>query len=128
MEKINIIQEKYKNDPWKVLICCILLNQTTNHQVRDVIESFFDKWPDNKSICDESIDEISYHIRSTGFQNIKAKRIVSLSKEWDPSIKDPSGLPGVGKYAMEAWKIFIENRFDFIPTDKKLRIYLSENI
>ena len=128
MSKIDIIQKKYEKDPWKILICCILLNQTTNSQVRLIVESFFKKWPNHKSVTEGEFELIREHIRSTGFQNIKAKRIISLSSKWDPRIKDPSKLPGVGKYAMEAWRIFIEGDFNFIPTDKKLKIYLSENI
>jgi methyl-CpG-binding domain protein 4 len=128
VEKIDIIQEKYIDDPWKILICCILLNQTTNNQVRSIVESFFEKWPNYKSVTQVEFELIRDHIRTTGFQNLKAKRIISLSSKWDPDIKDPSKLPGVGKYAMEAWRIFIDKDFNFIPTDKKLKRYLSENI
>jgi endonuclease III len=51
MEKL--IQEDYLNDPWKMLVCCILLNQTTNQQVRKVLQAVFELIPNPRaaSIC-----------------------------------------------------------------------------
>jgi len=81
VNKIDIIQKKYKDDPWKVLVCCILLNQTTNQQVRPIITSFFQKWPDSFSVSERDFKEIRDLIRPTGFQNVKSKRIIDLSEK-----------------------------------------------
>ena len=128
MNRIDIIQEKYKHDPWKVLVCCILLNQTTNQQVRPIITSFFQKWPDSFSVSERDSKEIRDLIRPTGFQNVKSKRIIGLSQKWSSGERNLKHLPGVGKYAMEAWRIFIDGDMNFTPSDKKLRIYVDENI
>lgn len=120
-----IIQEDYRNDPWKVLVCCILLNQTNNKQVRPLIEDFFSKWPNSFSVVVEDESNISSFIKTTGFQNVKANRIKKLSDQWSKGIRDPNNLPGVGGYGMEAWKIFVQNDTDFIPRDKKLKLYLD---
>jgi methyl-CpG-binding domain protein 4 len=122
---ISIIQEKYKNDPWKVLVCCILLNQTSNKQVRPLIENFFLKWPNSSSLMKEDTEVISDFIKPTGFQNVKAKRLKSFSVEWTQGIRDPNSFTGIGKYGKEAWRIFIENDFNFSPSDKKLKMYLD---
>ena len=122
---ISIIQEKYKNDPWKVLGCCILLNQTNNKQVRPLIENFFLKWPNSSSLMKEDTEVISDFIKPTGFQNVKAKRLKSFSVEWTQGIRDPNLFTGIGKYGKEAWRIFIENDFNFSPSDKKLKMYLD---
>jgi len=34
-------------------------------------------------------------------------------------------LPGVGKYAIESWEIFVNGNFSISPSDKKLRGYLE---
>lgn len=128
MNKLHLIQEDYKDDPWKILVCCILLNQTNNKQVRPLIREFFLKWPNSFSIDKENASSISDFIKSTGFQNIKAKRIKEFSKVWCLGERDPLKFPGIGKYGLEAWNIFVLNRFNFIPTDKKLRMYLETNI
>ena len=42
---MKLLQEKYKRHPWKMMICCILLNQTNNKQVSKVMDEFFKRWP-----------------------------------------------------------------------------------
>lgn len=122
---ISIIQEEYKNDPWKVLVCCILLNQTNNKQVRPLIKNFFLKWPNSSVLMKEDSKVISDFIKPTGFQNVKARRLKSFSVEWTEGVRDPSLFTGIGKYGKEAWRIFVENDFNFSPSDKKLKIYLD---
>lgn len=125
MAKFNIIQDEYREDPWKVLVCCILLNQTNNKQVRPLIENFFIKWPNSFSIDSEESSSISHFIRTTGFQNVKAKRIKDLSCQWSKGERDPKKLSGIGDYGREAWRIFVENNIDFVPKDKKLKMYVD---
>ena len=125
MARLHIIQEDYQEDPWKVLVCCILLNQTSNIQVRPLIRDFFEKWPNPESVLDEDEITISQFIRTTGFQNVKAKRIKNFSLQWSSGQRDLDKLQGIGTYGKEAWKIFIKKEFDFIPTDKKLKSYLE---
>lgn len=125
MDKLHIIQEDYREDPWKVLVCCILLNQTNNVQVRPLIQKFFDRWPNPESIKQEEATNISQFIKKTGFQNIKSKRIKDFSYCWDSEERDTNKFPGIGKYGKEAWRIFVEKDYSFIPTDKKLKLYLE---
>jgi hypothetical protein len=43
--KLNLIQEDYSNDPYKLLSACILCSRTSGSQtVRDVVKAFFDKY------------------------------------------------------------------------------------
>ena len=51
----TLIQDIYKNDPWKMLICCIFLNQTTREQVDKIVDNFFEKYPDAE---EEKIERI----------------------------------------------------------------------
>jgi len=125
VEKINIIQKEYSDDPWKVLICCILLNQTSNKQVRPLISDFFKKWPDSSSVNSEDELVISDFIKTTGFQNVKARRIKKFSNEWSSGIRDPFKFSGIGDYGREAWRIFVTKDLEFIPKDNKLRMYLE---
>lgn len=125
MQRIKIIQEDYAEDPWKVVVCCILLNQTSNKQVRPLIDNFFKKWPDAKSVISEDDPVISDFIKTTGFQNVKAQRIKQFSKAWNSGVRDPFKFPGVGDYGREAWRIFVSDDIHFIPKDKKLKMYLE---
>ena len=120
-----LIQEDYVNDPWKMLVCCILLNKTNNKQVRPILSSVFELIPDPMSTigCDPKV--LAAVIKTTGFQNVKASRIIKLSEKWINGFKDVSELPGIGRYGKDSWKIFIEGGVDTIPTDKKLLAYLE---
>lgn len=123
----RLIQEDYLGKKWEMVVICILLNQTTNQQVRKVLDPLFD-FIKNPEVC-SSIDPslISPLIRSTGFCNVKAKRIVDMSKKWISGFSDPSELPGVGKYALESWEIFVNGNEEISPSDKKLKAYLKRS-
>jgi methyl-CpG-binding domain protein 4 len=122
---MRLIQEDYLDDRWKMVVCCILLNQTTNQQVRKILTPLFDLIPSPEDCLLAETHKISEIIRSTGFHNVKAERIKKMSQKWVDGISNPSELPGVGKYAIESWEIFVNGRTDFVPSDKKLRAYLE---
>ena len=121
-----LIQEDYLDNPWKMLVCCILLNQTNNKQIRPILENVFNLIPDpEKAILIDPYD-LALVIKSTGFQNIKAKRIISLSKKWIDGFGSVTELPGIGVYGKESWDIFAMKDFSIKPTDKKLAKFLAE--
>lgn len=121
-----LIQEDYVHDPWKMLVCCILLNQTNNRQVRPILSSLFELIPDPRSAiaCDQ--ESLAAVIKTTGFQNTKASRIKKLSERWVIGFEDPIELPGIGQYGRDSWEIFINRNTEIRPQDKKLSRYLED--
>lgn len=122
----RLIQEDFKTDPWKMLVCCILLNQTNNKQVRPVLGSLFELIPDPRSTIGCDHDVLAAVIKTTGFQNLKASRIINLSKAWLDGFEDPLDLPGIGQYGKDSWEIFINNNIKIQSKDKKLSQYLKD--
>jgi methyl-CpG-binding domain protein 4 len=124
-EREILIQEEYLDDPWKMLVCCILLNQTNNKQVRPILSSVFDLIPTPISTigCDPEV--LAAIIKTTGFQNVKASRIIRMSEAWIAGFSDITQLPGIGKYGKESWDIFVDGNISIEPTDKKLKAYLD---
>ena len=120
-----LIQEEYLNDPWKMMVCCICLNQTNNKQVRPILDILFSIVPDPDSAISCEKERISECLKSTGFQNLKADRIKKMSQKWIEGFDDPSELPGIGKYGQDSWDIFINGNLRRETTDKKLITYLS---
>lgn len=108
-----------------MLVCCILLNQTANTQVRKTLPALFELIPDPQSACGVNIGDLQEIIRSTGFSKVKSDRIIGLSKKWILGFTSVLELPGVGKYASDSWEIFVNNNLDVKPTDKKLLAYLE---
>lgn len=106
-------------------VVCILLNQTTNQQVRKVLDDLFLFIKSPEHCSKKSPNSIYPIIRSTGFGNIKARRIIEMSKAWVHGFDKVEDLPGIGKYGKESWDIFVNGKKDFVPTDNKLRSYLE---
>ena len=120
-----IIQQEFQHDPWKMLVGCIMLNQTHNRQVRRVIYDFFESYPSPQSITEESIPDIAEKLRPLGFYNRRANTIYRFSQEYiNKEYKHVSELYGIGKYASDSYEIFINDNNDVNPTDKILNAYL----
>lgn len=121
----KLIQEDYVNDPWKMMVSCILLNQTSNKQVRPILDSLFRLIPDPFSCALVTEEDIATLIKTTGFQNIKARRIKKMASAWITGFSSPSELPGIGKYGVDSWDIFINRKIPGNVTDKKLLSYIN---
>ena len=121
-----IIQQEFQHDPWKMLVGCIMLNQTNNKQVRQVIYDFFEKYPNPQSITESSIPDITNRLRPLGFYNRRAKTILKFSHEYiNKQFEHISELYGIGKYASDSYEIFIKGNNKVDPTDKILCRYLN---
>lgn len=121
-----IIQQEFQHDPWKMLIGCIMLNQTSNKNVRQVIYDFFDRWPTPQDVLRANESEIRELIRPLGFYNIRTNRILRFSHEYiTKKFSKASELYGIGKYANDSYEIFINGNTDVQPTDKILIRYLA---
>jgi len=121
-----LIQEEYLDNSWRMMVCCICLNQTNNKQVRPILDILFSIIPDPNSAVLCQKERISECLKSTGFQNVKADRIKKMSQRWIEGFENPSELPGIGKYGQDSWDIFINGNLGRETSDKKLRIYLAE--
>jgi len=120
-----MLQEIYKSEPWKMLIGCILLNQTTRTQVDKVRSELFERWPDPLEMGSADPLSLAEVIRPLGLYNRRAKTLIKFSRDWtDKDWKEPIELHGIGKYAQDSWEIFQKNNFDVVPTDKELIGYL----
>jgi endonuclease III len=124
-EREILIQEDYLDNQWKMMVCCILLNQTNNKQVRPILSSVFELIPNPLSAIGCDPERLAAVIKTTGFQNVKASRIIKLSQKWVDGFNDAIELPGIGKYGRDSWEIFVKKNLSVEPTDKKLIIYLD---
>jgi endonuclease III len=125
MEREILIQEDYLDNQWKMMVCCILLNQTNNKQVRPILSSVFELISNPLSAIGCDPERLAAVIKTTGFQNVKASRIIKLSQKWVDGFNDAIELPGIGKYGRDSWEIFVKKNLSVEPTDKKLIIYLD---
>lgn len=110
--------------PWRVLVCCALLNRTGRAQVRPMFEQLFAK-------CSTPIDMMAVDgewltglLRPLGFQNRRADLLRRLSSDYVEGVPADQCF-GAGQYARDALAIFVEGREDFVPGDHFLKPYLA---
>lgn len=121
----NLLQEIYRQDPWKMLICCIFLNQTSRKQVDQIRDEFFDLYPDPKSAIEAEHEQMAEIIKVLGFKNMRTKRIKKFSQQFlEIKWNNPIELHGIGQYAQDSWDIFQRYNFTVVPTDSVLKKYL----
>ncbi len=125
----KLVQESYHGDAWRVVISSILLNRTTGEQVKSVVDEFFRHWPTPKCVKEEDLPKMVETIRSLGLMNRRSKMIIRLAAEWvanpPSSIDELSKMHGIGWYALESYRIFVEGKMDFEPTDGVLKSYVE---
>ncbi|CAN8323401.1 unnamed protein product [Cochlearia groenlandica] len=121
----NLLQEDHWQDPWRVLVICMLLNKTSGAQARGVISGLFALCPDAKTATQVEEKEIENLIKSLGLQKKRAKMIKRLSHEYlQESWTHVTQLHGVGKYAADAYAIFCNGNWDRVrPDDHMLNYY-----
>jgi hypothetical protein len=111
-----------RDDPWKVLVVVFFLNQTSGKQVRRVFPVFFERWPTPQAFLLANEDEVKEVIRSLGFKNRRYERLVRMTVGYlTPGWTDVRSLHGVGKYAADSYRMFVEGVIPDDVEDKELR-------
>lgn len=128
-------QEEYRDDPWKMLMICFMLNQTSHKQVDQVRHTFFDRFPNAESLTLASEPEIADTIRPLGFYNKRAKAWKEFSNQWIVAVDKYGGtnipvielekMRGIGKYALDSWKVFQLYDYEVQPEDHVLNWYVE---
>ena len=122
----RLLQENLLDDPWRMLVACVLLNKTGGETVRRVLPPLFGRWPSAEEMSSARASDIVGYIRECGLQNRKARLLIEMSRAYQGKgwIRVEE-LPGIGEYAGDCWRILVEGRTDLTPRDKALRSYLK---
>ncbi len=104
---------------WAMFCCCILLNRTRGHVVREVYPRLFARYPNPEAMAQADLAELREIIRRCGFQSGKAQNMKLMT---DAFIRgdDPMTFPGVGEYAYDSYRIFVLKDFTKRPKDHSL--------
>lgn len=127
-----LLQEIYKDNPWQMLVCCMLLNLTHRRQVDKIRSELFYRWPTPEKMMEADQEELAKLLKPLGFYNKRAKSLVKMSKQWVYRHRcqlKVSDLHGIGEYAMDSYNIFVMNKIPKSPDmvqDKVLKQYIRE--
>jgi len=129
-----LMQERYADDPWKLLVGCILLNRAHGRTALPAAQVLFKRWPTAEAMAQAELTQVEAVVRDCGFQRRRAHAIVEMSRAWStPSVQawvaktgNVTCLYGLGQYAQDSYDIFVRGRLDVEPDDRVLREYLAE--
>lgn len=132
----QLLQLQYRDQPWKVLVACILLNRTTRAQVDGVIEDLFLDYPTPEALSEAREDELRDLLYTLGMARTRARRLIAFAEDWlalksmwegttPDGLVELSALTGVGEYALDAYRMFVLDDLDVKPADKELRRWME---
>ena len=123
-----LLQEIYQKDPWKMLVCCMLLNQTNRVQVDTILDELFLRYSNPGDMVQANEQDLSKLLHPLGFYNKRSKALKQFSEQFIAGFKDVEELYGIGEYAKDSWEIFQNNNYSVRPSDKVLKKYLNDRI
>lgn len=95
------------DNPYRVLICEVLLRRSRSTTVAKVTDPFFERWPDPRALAQADADEVIEVIRPLGLTS-RAGQLIALAQALSNGTAFPSSvdqlvaLPGVGRYSAAA--------------------------
>jgi len=121
-----LLQEIYQDNPWRMMVCCILLNLTKRTQVDDIRHELFRFYPTPHDMakCDEKI--LSILLQPLGLYNRRAHTLKRFSQDWIDGFTNIKECYGVGQYGEDSWNIFQLGKMTNMSNDKVLTKYLKE--
>lgn len=124
---LNLFQERYRDDPWKLLCCVICLNLCTGTALEAVHGELFKRWPTALHMTLADPSELENVLRHLGMQRKRSRALIRMSTYWSFLWDggNPLDLPGIGKYGRDSYEIFVRGNSRVSPTDKELRKYLE---
>ena len=121
-----LLQEIYLTDPWKMLVCCMLVNLTNRIQVDTVRDKLFNVYPTPQDMMRAKHSDLVDIIKPLGLYNTRADRLIKMSEGYVKGFKSVDELYGIGQYAKDSWEIFQNKNNNIKPTDKVLQEYLRQ--
>ena len=121
-----LLQEIYQDDPWKMMVCCILLNLTKRQQVDLIRHELFNTYPTEYHMIEADEEELSTLLQPLGLYRKRAQTLKKFSWDYINGFTNIKECYGVGQYGKDSWNIFQLNKHTNHSNDKVLHKYLKE--
>lgn len=128
-EDVSLWQERYKGDVWKHMVTCVLLNRTSIKQVAPMIEDFFERFPTPWVYAETAAKRgrpcIEEKLKPLGLCTQRVQIILNLAmglltRNGRPMYDCLIQISGLGKYALDSYRLVELGDMSTEPTDKKL--------
>eukprot|EP01103_Thecamoeba_quadrilineata_P000173 TRINITY_DN1013_c0_g1_i1.p1 TRINITY_DN1013_c0_g1~~TRINITY_DN1013_c0_g1_i1.p1 ORF type:complete len:133 (+),score=23.46 TRINITY_DN1013_c0_g1_i1:329-727(+) len=90
-----------------------------------IIDDLFNAYPSPEAMISSNVTELAEMIKSLGLYNKRSRALKEMSAAYlEGGWKEPIEMKHIGKYANDAYRMFILGEWREIePTDKKLKMY-----
>lgn len=130
----GLLEELFLDDPFRLLLSAIFLNRTTRIQVDHVLCEFLETWPTPESVLGAELDHLVTVLRPMGMCHRRAAGIQSFTHDYlkcqntknmrKLSAHDLQQMFYCGRYATDAYLVFIRRNWSIEPQDHALRAYV----
>lgn len=108
MSPHRLLQEQVTRDlhyPWRVIVCCALLNQTQGEQVRPMLDELFIRCPQPELMMTARLSDL---LQPLGLQDRRERLLRRMT--WDYTTgAQPGECFGVGQYGRDALLLFVHD-------------------
>lgn len=128
-----LFQEELRNEPFWMLVACILVNRTHWRQARAALAELRARCEGAKDLVDMDRATLERILKPLGFMTSRYRALKNMSALWivrgvPKDHLSVLALPGCGVYAAQSWEIFIEGRRPLGEVaDHKLQWYLDQH-
>ena len=123
----GFLEEILYQDPWRLLLSCILLNKTTRRQVDPVFYQLTTLFPTPAAMARGDPERLAVILAPLGLHRQRAASLIRFSSEYEAGgWANVSALHAIGPYARDAYEIFCEGRWASVkPSDAALKAYCA---
>eukprot|EP00947_MAST-08B_sp_MAST-8B-sp1_P002469 g2469.t1 len=147
---LDLLQEYYAHDPWRLLTCCILMSRVSSWQTKHkCVSAFFARFPTPSALLvdedDETggsggsgssgqaiIDTLEEIMRPLGLFANRLKGVLSVAERFiempvfDVGLDKAVKIYGIGEFGVDSYKIFCRGLGrTFTPKDRTLNSFAS---
>lgn len=127
-EAYQPFQLRLKDEPYWMLVASIFANKTNWTFAEMQFWAFKERYETPEAVAAEKTEIIESFFYNIGMHRIRAIRVKRFSEAWvkkpPKTRRDVQVMPGMGKYAGDAYAIFVQKNEKVRPRDRILRAYM----
>jgi methyl-CpG-binding domain protein 4 len=111
---LSLLQEKYMDCPWKLLIACVLMSRVSSAAVKErALSQFFAAFPTPSAALDSRPAEVFEILKPLGLFPNRHKAVISISSRFlfmgdnfDVGLQKELKIYGVGAFGVDSFMLF----------------------
>ena len=128
---LELTQEDYAREPWKLLIACVLMSRVSSKAVKaKAITSFFDAYPTPSAALSMDVEKTFEILKPLGLFPNRIKAVADITRKFltmenfEVSLQKEVKMYGVGQFTVDSYRIFCLGMWNAVKSDdRNLRAY-----